>query len=164
MQHASVLSDVLIPDPVHPGHCHREAQHVNLCCLHLPPVFPSAPPSRLRAVRHTFILVDALLSHVADTLLKPVPTCSHTLLQQSCLFHHPHTSHNGKALMLWNKCKFVTEKKAACISSCVFNSTLKLANKLNNYQIFRFPFHSTSFLFTERRALFKVGDGADQRS
>lgn len=157
MQHASVLSDVLIPDPVHPGHCHRGAQHVNLCRLHLPPVFPSAPPSRLGAVRHTFILADALLSHVADTPLTPVPTCSHTLLQQSCLFHRHPTSHNGKALMSWNKCKFVTEKKkAACISSCVFNSTLKLANKLNNYQIFRFPFHSTLFLFFRKQSLIQI--------
>lgn len=115
---SSLTSLSLIPS--HPGHCHRGAQHVNLCRLHLPPVFPSAPPSRLGAVRHTFILAGALLSHVADTPLTPVPTCSHTLLQQSCLFHRHPTSHNGKALMSWNKCKFVTEKKRLLVFPAVY--------------------------------------------
>lgn len=54
---------------------------------------PSFPQRhRLRAVRHTFILVDALLSHVADTLLHPFqPARTRSFSSHVCfitIIHH----------------------------------------------------------------------------
>lgn len=72
-------SDGLIPDPFHPSHSQKEAQHVNLCylqrCLLSYPQSPNQTTSLLSLLFTSFLL---LLSHIAPDTFQ---TCLDMLLQ-----------------------------------------------------------------------------------
>lgn len=75
------LSDIIIPNPFHPGHCQRDTQCFDICCLQqclFHHTWLVSPLFGIKEVEHS--CSSSLIPHLTSHHSQSVSTCLHALL------------------------------------------------------------------------------------